>query len=233
MSDPNSSADEELKARAKEWADGAKTAKFLGFDAKVIVWQHNKIAQLERDLFEARQSALAEGVRSGQLEREKAELLRERDSARSNNQSLNRQIEHMQAHIASLEPSGIQMLIDGLKLIAKGPPGGLANDEVASWAAWLAREALAAHGRHSETKPAEPTTFNEGGRTFCRACQIPAPNHRAGCPHETIDRLQSLANVGRRAKTLFDAIAHGDEQHRAWLKKAIEDHFAGRPVERP
>lgn len=30
---------------------------------------------------------------------------------------------------------------------------------------------------------------------------------------------------------LFDAIAHGDETHRAWLRKAIEDYFAGRPVD--
>ena len=27
--------------------------------------------------------------------------------------------------------------------------------------------------------------------------------------------------------TLFDAIAHGDDEHRAWLKKAIDDHFTG------
>lgn len=33
--------------------------------------------------------------------------------------------------------------------------------------------------------------------------------------------------------TLFDAISHGDETHRAWLKQAIDDHFAGRPVKRP
>ncbi len=36
-----------------------------------------------------------------------------------------------------------------------------------------------------------------------------------------------------RSTTLFDAISHGSEEHRAWLKKAIEDHFAGRPVEAP
>lgn len=35
-----------------------------------------------------------------------------------------------------------------------------------------------------------------------------------------------------RSATLFDAIAHGDEQHCVWLKQAI-DHFAGRPVLRP
>jgi hypothetical protein len=34
-------------------------------------------------------------------------------------------------------------------------------------------------------------------------------------------------------ETLFNAIAHGDEKHRAWLKQAIDDHFAGRPVLRP
>lgn len=32
---------------------------------------------------------------------------------------------------------------------------------------------------------------------------------------------------------LFDAIAHGDSRHKAWLKEAIEDHFAGRKVKRP
>jgi hypothetical protein len=35
-----------------------------------------------------------------------------------------------------------------------------------------------------------------------------------------------------RIPTLFKAIKHGDKKHQAWLKKAIEDHFAGRPVKR-
>lgn len=30
----------------------------------------------------------------------------------------------------------------------------------------------------------------------------------------------------KRIDTLYDAIAHGDDQHRAWLKKKIEEHFA-------
>lgn len=47
---------------------------------------------------------------------------------------------------------------------------------------------------------------------------------------DTQDRLKQLR---RRVDTLFDAIAHGDESHRAWLKKAIEDHFAGKPVTKP
>jgi hypothetical protein len=45
--------------------------------------------------------------------------------------------------------------------------------------------------------------------------------------------LAAVAEAETRAATLFDAVAHGDEAHRAWLKKAIEDHFAGRAVERP
>lgn len=32
--------------------------------------------------------------------------------------------------------------------------------------------------------------------------------------------------------TLFDAIAHGDARHRAWLKQAMVDHFKGLPVQR-
>lgn len=33
--------------------------------------------------------------------------------------------------------------------------------------------------------------------------------------------------------TLYDAIAHGDEEHRAWLKVAMEAHFKGEPVPPP
>lgn len=36
-----------------------------------------------------------------------------------------------------------------------------------------------------------------------------------------------------RIESLFPAIAHGSEAHRAWLKKAIDDHIAGRPVHNP
>jgi hypothetical protein len=42
-----------------------------------------------------------------------------------------------------------------------------------------------------------------------------------------------LLVLERRIATLHAAIAHGSEEHRAWLKKAIDDHFAGRPVEAP
>jgi len=42
--------------------------------------------------------------------------------------------------------------------------------------------------------------------------------------------LAALEKVGGPEKALFDAIAHGSPEHRAWLKKAIDDHFAGRPV---
>ena len=43
----------------------------------------------------------------------------------------------------------------------------------------------------------------------------------------------SSAYLSERVETLFDAIAHGSPEHRAWLRKAIDDHFAMRPVEPP
>lgn len=36
-----------------------------------------------------------------------------------------------------------------------------------------------------------------------------------------------------KAHTLFEAIAHGDQEHREWLDTAIRDFFAGHPVQRP
>lgn len=33
--------------------------------------------------------------------------------------------------------------------------------------------------------------------------------------------------------SLHAAIQHGDEEHRVWLKEAIDAHFAGRPVPEP
>lgn len=42
--------------------------------------------------------------------------------------------------------------------------------------------------------------------------------------------FRTAAQALRAQDTLFDAIAHGDAQHRAWLKEAIADHFDGRPV---
>lgn len=45
-------------------------------------------------------------------------------------------------------------------------------------------------------------------------------------------RAETAEVAQQRAEGLFDAISHGDTVHRAWLKQAIEDHFAGRPVSR-
>lgn len=39
-----------------------------------------------------------------------------------------------------------------------------------------------------------------------------------------------LDELIERRNTLFEAIAHGDDEHRAWLKEAIDAHFAGNPV---
>lgn len=54
-------------------------------------------------------------------------------------------------------------------------------------------------------------------------------NSLADCKHEL---AEARAEIERKDK-LFDAIAHGDQEHRDWLKQAIKDHFVRRPVERP
>jgi hypothetical protein len=56
-------------------------------------------------------------------------------------------------------PTHVQMLVDGLNLLVKGPPGSLANDEVASWAGWIAAQALDAYRRHAPQQP-QPTEEN-------------------------------------------------------------------------
>lgn len=40
-------------------------------------------------------------------------------------------------------------------------------------------------------------------------------------------------SISERVNSLFDAIAHGDEEHRQWLKEAIALHFEGKPVPAP
>jgi hypothetical protein len=38
--------------------------------------------------------------------------------------------------------------------------------------------------------------------------------------------MQAYAGcLEKKIKSLYNAIAHGDEQHRAWLKEAIDKHF--------
>lgn len=46
-------------------------------------------------------------------------------------------------------------------------------------------------------------------------------------------RLEAEDDDATLAESIFDAIAHGDDEHRAWLRQALEDHLAGRPVQPP
>lgn len=46
---------------------------------------------------------------------------------------------------------------------------------------------------------------------------------------EVLENRYALVLI--QVSSLFEAIAHGDEEHRAWLKRAISDHFAGKPVQ--
>lgn len=42
--------------------------------------------------------------------------------------------------------------------------------------------------------------------------------------------LNKLEQAQKRVQALFPAIAHGDDEHRAWLQEALENHFAGLPI---
>ncbi len=46
-------------------------------------------------------------------------------------------------------------------------------------------------------------------------------------------KLEKNAVILARVNTLYDAIAHGDEDHRGWLKEAIQAHMAGEDVPAP
>ena len=45
--------------------------------------------------------------------------------------------------------------------------------------------------------------------------------------------LDELTEARLKAEALFHAIAHGDDDHRQWLKDAIDNHFVGKPVPVP
>ena len=51
-------------------------------------------------------------------------------------------------------------------------------------------------------------------------------------PGDPVDAaaLDHIFLLERARDTLFDAIVHGDAEHKAWLKTAIDAHFAGEPV---
>lgn len=47
---------------------------------------------------------------------------------------------------------------------------------------------------------------------------------------QTISLARQLAYLKFKIDTLFDAIRHGDQKHREWLKEAIQCHFNGKEL---
>lgn len=66
--------------------------------------------------------------------------------------------------------------------------------------------------------------------TLIRKLRLTASGHWVGLGFDFFQK--ACGEAADKIETLFPAIAHGDDAHRAWLKQAIEDHFAGRPVQR-
>lgn len=40
---------------------------------------------------------------------------------------------------------------------------------------------------------------------------------------------QARQELQDKINSLYDVLAHGDDDHKAWLKKAIDAHFSGQP----
>lgn len=57
----------------------------------------------------------------------------------------------------------------------------------------------------------------------------------ADCMFEARHRITELEQErdSLMNESLFAAIEHGDAEHRAWLKEALECHFTGKPVPAP
>jgi hypothetical protein len=60
---------------------------------------------------------------------------------------------------------------------------------------------------------------NEWGEKLCREIEMLRVKNA---------RLEEEVRREDRIDSLFEAIAHGSEDHRRWLKEAIEAHFRGR-----
>lgn len=42
-------------------------------------------------------------------------------------------------------------------------------------------------------------------------------------------KKKAIQELKSKIDSLYDVLAHGDEDHKAWLKKAINAHFSGQP----
>lgn len=63
---------------------------------------------------------------------------------------------------------------------------------------------------------------------------LEAAQHLDDFQQSRIDTLVDRAEAAEKAAAgLFDAIAHGDDTHREWLKEAISNWFSGLPVPPP
>lgn len=43
-------------------------------------------------------------------------------------------------------------------------------------------------------------------------------------------KKQARQDLQSKIESLYDVLAHGDDDHKAWLKQAIDAHFSGQPM---
>ncbi|MBY8333158.1 hypothetical protein [Qipengyuania pacifica] len=89
-------------------------------------------------------------------------------------------------------------------------------------AGWLYRPSC--YKEDPETK----AWWMEGG--YDRAGGVPNQAFARHRTEATRPLTAEIADLRQRTESLWDAIKHGDDEHRAWLKEAINAHLAGEAV---
>lgn len=73
-------------------------------------------------------------------------------------------------------------------------------------------------------------------REIARLCAGTRTGDSASFVGDLIEQQATALQAAERERDVWntlDAIAHGDDEHRAWLRQAIDDHRNGRSVEYP
>lgn len=111
---------------------------------------------------------------------------------------------------------------EGWVLVPKEPTEAMVAAGLCALAAW--RKLLSSD--EAILRRSAPT---ENGRVFLASA---TPEEKAVIRYRAMLEAAPPPPSGG-VPTLFDNIKHGDAAHQTWLKEAIDDHFAGRPVKRP
>jgi diadenosine tetraphosphatase ApaH/serine/threonine PP2A family protein phosphatase len=88
--------------------------------------------------------------------------------------------------------------------------------------------------RHIRKQDRELRRFRAEDSDVLRMMYGQSADHRQALIREEEGGFaRGVRDTSNLVDTLFGAIKHGDEEHQAWLREAINCHFDGRPVPAP